>query len=314
MAGPKTALQHGNVSNDPFLTHIPPRAPTAPLAAPARHKALLPQRSLSKTVTAAVFGAPMGVFMATALTLAVFWQVSAAGALVALGGLATIFVAGQRSPKGDPFMVLAVCSALIVGSLTGVYAHEAYVGPFFAIALGREYTDVLANSPAAAYADAGRLLFAKTSTVDTTRAVGYMDHQTFCAAPILDSGPAQARVVGFWAVGVDCCGARGDFECGRVGNGTAKSGVLIGPDGWLTTARVDFLRAIKQAAAVNDLIVEEKPILVRWVEDPNAELSTALISACVVLLFGLCIYVPLLLCTTVFSMSFGEDRSKALPK
>ena len=46
----------------------------------------------------------------------------------------------------------------------------------------------------------------------------------YCVAPILD--PSSTTRVEFWAVGMDCCAERGDFQCGdATAEGTAAAHV-----------------------------------------------------------------------------------------
>merc|ERR1719464_392413 len=132
----------------------------------------------------------------------------------------------SKGPLGmGDLLPCGVCLfAVAAGMLTGVYAHEAYTGPFYGVALGREYHNILASSQGAAYADAGRLHFAETSNVDTNRVLGHKDGRRYCVAPIIDSGNAQMMKISFWAVGLDCCGSRGDFTCGDAGSSSARGG------------------------------------------------------------------------------------------
>mmetsp|Transcript_25398 Transcript_25398/g.70700 ORF Transcript_25398/g.70700 Transcript_25398/m.70700 type:complete len:322 (-) Transcript_25398:100-1065(-) len=305
-------------ANDPFLTGQ--GRLQGKLRAGGRrvtgHKAAPP---LPVSVLSLLCSAPLGLFVVTALTLAVFWQVPAVWAAqvaIGIGILSTgSSVAGRVVPRGSGLPAATGCIAVAAGGLTGLYAHEAYVGPFIASALGREYRNVLASSPAAAYADAGRVVFADTSKADTSRAVGYRNRQTFCAAPVIDSGVDQARTIGFWAVGVDCCyAARGDFECGDAGNSGSQGGIRISPGGILETSYAEFLKAIEQAAVVNDLVVEADPILVHWVKDPGAEQRTALLRAFGVLLLGIAFFVLLLLAVAAASALAGDSGAEDLPQ
>jgi len=169
-------------------------------------------------------------------------------------------------PLALPFCLLAAG----IGAITGVYAHETFAISFYAAALGRGYSGVLASSPGGAYIDAGRLRFAGTSTVDSSRALGYKNRHTFCVAPVVDSGPQQARKISFWAVGLNCCGERASFECGGAGAVGAQAAVRAPPDSLFRRSHSDFMPAIRQAAAVYDLAVDEDPILLHWADDPSS--------------------------------------------
>jgi hypothetical protein len=275
------ANQDGN--NDAFLTH---KAATSrsPLNQPATKKKKKEGRSCTLTAALMLEGGPVVIFILTALMTTAFWQVPAVIASVIFIGV--VIAAVARVGK-DPVLNVTGCMAVFTGVVCGAYAHEACFAPFFVITLGREYRNVQASWPAAAFADAGRLVFAKSSTVDTTRGVGYQDGHTYCAAPVIDSGNAQTRTIGFWAVGIDCCNARGDFECDAAGNSGTNGGVIVASDGLLERSRMLFLLAVNQSAAVNNLVVEEEPLLIRWVEDPAHEQLMLFLSALGVLTLGL---------------------------
>merc|ERR1719464_2253893 len=166
----------------------------------------------------------------------------------------------SKGPLGmGDLLPCGVCLfAVAAGMLAGVYAHEAYTGPFYGVAMGRTYHDVLASSQAAAYADAGKLYFAETSDVDTSRVLGHKDGRRYCVAPIIDRGTAQARKVSFWAIGLDCCGIRSRFECGDAGS-KARGGARAPPDGVFDRPSAGFLKAVRQAAHVYDLEVPAEP-------------------------------------------------------
>lgn len=270
--------------NDPFLSHKGERAEKR--SGPRRGL----HRSFFGTLLTLLIDVPLAIFLMTALTTATFWQVPTVASAAAFVGLVTSVAAGARA-DGDRIPQLTGCAAVVSGVVSGVYAHEVYLGPFFAIAFGSEYNDILASKPVAAFADAGRLHFAKSSVVDTARSVGFQDGRTYCAAPIIDSGDAQTRTVGFWAVGYDCCNARGDFECGAADDNETVTGVVFASDGLLASSRTEFLRAVNQSAAVNDLIVDEEPLLVRWVEDAGREQTVLFFCALGVLTLGGLVFV-----------------------
>lgn len=243
----------------------------------------------------------LAIFMATALTFAAFWPATVIPVVVTLLGFAWAMT-GQVTT----LPIITCCIGLASGALTGLYAHEAYVGPFLKIAHGREYKDVLASAQSAAYSDAGKILFAETSTVDTARSVGYRNRKTFCAAPVLDSGPSQTRTVSFWAVGYDCCNARGDFECGAAGNSGARGGVRLSASSILDDQYEDFTAAVQQAAAVYDLHVDDDSILIRWVENPMAEQAKTLLSAFGILILGTGLFVLLIFTAAAASALTSE--------
>jgi len=181
------------------------------------------------------------------------------------------FPGGRKVVRIGPITPMLHFLAIILGILTGLYAYEAFMWLTYTISFGREYSNVLASESSAAYWDAGSMWFAQTSNVDTSRSVGYMDESTYCVAPILDSGPQQTTV-GFWAVGMDCCGERGAFECHNAGLSDARGAVRVPMGGgMLEWSHKSFERAVKQAAAVHGLTPESDPMFVYWVRDPKQE-------------------------------------------
>lgn len=231
------------------------------------------------------------------LTLLISLPLSMPRSYIKSGALA----AGKMLPVG--MCILAV----VAGMLTGVYAFEVHTGPFYAMALGRSYDNVLASTPGAAYADAGKIRFADSSLVQVDLSVGYRRSPTFCVAPIMDSGDAQLRTVAFWAAGLDCCPSRGSFMCGA-GRTTARAGVRMGPDGMFTKVNREFRRAVAQAAIVADLAVDQDPILLQWVEDPEAEQLSKFLGALSVVGFGSAFFAVAAL--GVYIVSRSLERSK----
>ncbi|CAD7943857.1 unnamed protein product [Amoebophrya sp. A25] len=80
------------------------------------------------------------------------------------------------------------------------------------------YTTSQSSRPAEGkrYQDAGKVYFAGSSvTVDTTKVISFKNHDTYCAAPIVDSTCTEDCGNDFWAVGVNCCGEEGalKFNC-----------------------------------------------------------------------------------------------------
>eukprot|EP00928_Gymnodinium_smaydae_P054897 TRINITY_DN38594_c0_g1_i1.p1 TRINITY_DN38594_c0_g1~~TRINITY_DN38594_c0_g1_i1.p1 ORF type:complete len:315 (+),score=70.98 TRINITY_DN38594_c0_g1_i1:183-1127(+) len=300
----------GGMANDPFLTHDRAAETTSK---DRRFKPAQRGPTPCTMLSRLVLGAPIGLFLVNALVFAVCWQFPAISATVALGGL---FVALHGAGSHAAIRTVSGCGAVCFGSFTGLYAHEAYLGPFFAAVFGREYTNVLASSAAAAYGDAGRLRFADTSTVDSTLSVGYRDRRTFCAAPVVDSGDEQARKVGFWAVGMDCCSARGDFECGAFGNRTARGGLRLLEDGLLERRRSEYMRAVELAAEVNGLAVEDDPILVHWALAPAEEGSKLLMRAAGVIALGLALFLLLVFAGAATSVlaAGGDEEDAFLPQ
>eukprot|EP00419_Tripos_fusus_P056759 CAMPEP_0172928216 /NCGR_PEP_ID=MMETSP1075-20121228/217864_1 /TAXON_ID=2916 /ORGANISM="Ceratium fusus, Strain PA161109" /LENGTH=211 /DNA_ID=CAMNT_0013789495 /DNA_START=653 /DNA_END=1288 /DNA_ORIENTATION=- len=124
------------------------------------------------------------------------------------------------------------------------------------------------------YMDAGIMYFKEDSRVRKETAVAFRNGMTYCVAPIMrhvqESKPGGGPVappsgtVDFWAVGVDCCGKKGEtFTCGEVGTSLARSGLRL-MDG---TARSMFLLGVQEWSAGTGLPVRH-PVFFHWVADP----------------------------------------------
>ena len=195
---------------------------------------------------------------------------------------------------------------------------------FYSLAFGQAYSEVPPYSPGAAYADAGEILFANTAFLDTDSSLGYRDHTTYCVAPVLDSSK-EVKEVTFWAVGVDCCAARGDFQCGEASGNSTRGGVrLESHDGFLgqyglfgRPRDTEFREAIKQAAAVYSLSLDDELILVSWSSSPSYEKWARFGRAIGTIGFGACLFLLSILTMAVIYNYYGgkprASRSQSAP-
>jgi len=284
------AQVHPPQDSEPFVTHAqgPPMQELKLLGRP-------------RPPIGALCGSPLGLFLLSALSFALLWPVTLLPVfLVALGLIVSLTLTLPRQfdakgPLGNgDWLAVCVCLfAAISGTFTGIYAYEVYTGPFYAVVLGREYGDVVASSPGAAYQDGGRFHFARTSAVDYNRVVGFKNRDSYCVAPVVDAGAAQTRKVTFWAVGVNCCSFRGDFKCGDAGNdsGMVKGAARAPPDGVLFRPwEAGYANAIRQAASIYDLEVDEEAILLSWVDDPGASSRALIFCSLGVVLLGAALF------------------------
>lgn len=304
--------------NDPFLSHQRqiPRAQGSLAPGPGLYK-----NTAGKTWNSwfcfSIF-TPIPLFLIISIGFAFLWKVMSfiPVAFVILGLLRTITVGARGNDISDSqtksglwLQSLACLLAVVLGTATGIFAYEHFMRTFYNLAYGREYQNVVASSPAAAYADAGKLYFADTSTVDLSKALGYKREHTYCVAPIIDSGPEQVRTIGFFAIGLDCCGSRGEFECGGAGEDQARGGVRAPVDGVFEFSHSAFMDAVMQAAAVYDIEPEEEPLLVHWVKDPNREQRNAILATLGTVILGTGLFVIMVIILSVMaslSMSQGQ--------
>lgn len=197
-----------------------------------------------------------------------------------LACFALIFVFSSPMDAGGRSAVSlgVLCAfAIVLGVLGGLHNYGNHMEQYWLYEEAREYHNVLPSEPAAAHADAGKITFAEAARIDTTKAVGYKAASTYCVAPILD--PSSSNRVEFWAVGLDCCAPRGEFNCDdatKEGTEAAHGGLVVFNTGSGSLATSEyrhyeyFSKAVKESEAANDLVSSAEPIFVRWVKDPES--------------------------------------------
>lgn len=181
-----------------------------------------------------------------------------------------------------------MCGLLALGS--GVFAGiilSTIMEPVMHAHFLRTYTDVNPNSNPMMYSDGGVLHFASGTTLETGSSAGYLSWPyTYCAAPIVATGGAADAAVGFWAVGVNCCSANGEFTCDDAGDSTASSGLRVESHalGDATGHAVDnnYDLAVRKASAMYGKTIAASPVYVVWQKDPGQHATVSLIIALVV--------------------------------
>lgn len=247
---------------------------------------------------------PLVFFIINALTFMLLWQLAkGVPILIAFIMLGSVFGYTVKNSRGKEeggllpslsgknamqamkvwLHIVVAWLAVALGAVTGLHADESSMNQFLAITFGREYENVLASTPGAAYSDAGKMFFASSSKVDTDRAIGFQEGTVYCAAPIVDENQGR-NAIAFWAIGYDCCDARGKFECGDAGNSKVRGGVRAPPDVLFSEDTGLFLKAVQQASAVHNLDIDEDVVMLHWVENPDSVAVAKLFAA-----FGTCL-------------------------
>lgn len=177
-----------------------------------------------------------------------------------------------------------ICSqAVIVGTILGFVLYFRYLAYYWKYEEMRSYTNVAAAQSPAAFGDGSMFLFTEDTRVDPTRGVGYRSKwtgDTYCVAPIVDSTMNQGSDIYYWAVGKDCCNARGDFQCDDASDFTTRSGlVMLEPSDivrsfmrWAVRGSPyeEYRDAISLQEAQYFTKASSEPKLVRWTRDPIA--------------------------------------------
>jgi len=314
-----------DLKNDPFLTHTTKTAQQSKWSQPAKSGPLGPTAGQYPNKAAnnddypkmrKLYVYPMLHFLVTSLSFMVLWEVNKTiPILLAAVNLITtisdnVVKDSQGNEEDTGFMlpqlagknlhrhilvwlhIVLTWLAIFLGAVTGINAEESYMSQFYAITFFSEYENVLANTPGAAYSDAGKVWFASSSKLHPEKSVGFKDKLTYCAAPIIDDNQGPKSIT-FWAIGFDCCDARGGFKCGDVKS--VKGGVRAPPDGFFAQDNGDFQKAVALAAHVNNLEVDKDVILLHWVDNPDHEAMTKFWNAVGAVMIGTGCYFLLLL-------------------
>lgn len=255
---------------------------------------LVPFVTLVGTVLICSFYRCARTYAGTGMT---FWSTIVMDAF--LLALAVMILASLAMPQRriyGIFLLLVAGIGCYVGRLNYI-TNSSFA---CAAAMHREYANVPPDARAGAYQDAGKVHFERFTMVDTTRSLGLLSQGiTYCAAPILQdfiptnrlgtppvgdeadvaAAPAAAAPAGavaqkpvpkraeFWAVGYDCCDARGNFHCDDAKDKDARAGVVMRDPGehWLAIPpNAQFTKAVKAAAEHYGLPVPAAPMLMRW--------------------------------------------------
>mmetsp|Transcript_162 Transcript_162/g.585 ORF Transcript_162/g.585 Transcript_162/m.585 type:complete len:319 (-) Transcript_162:242-1198(-) len=181
-----------------------------------------------------------------------------------------------RAWRLSALSVLAGVSVSMIMYFSFIVFYDAYVDM-------KEYTNVVGSASAAQYSDAGVLVFSSETSIDTSKAVGYRSAalgQTVCVAPIIDTNMADSDAINFYAIGLDCCEWRAQFECHDSADADARTGMLLLYPETLVSQlmawtvedalnRTQYDDAISLQAAVYDTTVAEDTRLVYWTKDAD---------------------------------------------
>lgn len=206
---------------------------------------------------------------------------------------------------------IACLIACVLCAFLGLYANRHFLQEYWRLKKGNTYNNVLPSEPAMSHDDASVLIFTEGTIIDTSRASGYKTPGGIkCVAPVLNAVDFDGRVE-YWAVGTNCCHARGDFACDDALDPLARSGIVLGiyPGPPVTTPPPTSLRAdeaaeastvvlsrledssqewvpaIRAAEATFGVVAAERALLVRWSADPSRQEGN-LFKAAIILLTG----------------------------
>lgn len=265
--------------------------------------------------------------------------------LATLGG---VIVNMLMKPRIFEYGVLLLTCA-VVGSTLGRWNFGQNSFHFCGIYTHKAYAGVEADASSTRYQDAGKIYFSADSHIAVDKSIGFVyDEVTYCAAPILHSAaapapaatallskhrhqgraleavelaadreeaaPAAPAFVDFWAVGRNCCDARGGFKCFKDGELGANSGIVLrdsGEHGLFDDVHRGFLLAVTAAADNYDLPVPVNPMLVEWGHNLNQLKRKWLTHAISVILFVSASSIVLFAITSFIRPCSGPRRASA---
>lgn len=242
---------------------------------------------------------PWAVFAMLALVFSIgYWRLryTAWTAFTVISALSAAVVAGVGPPQRPDLPVIeakevqrrcvgGLClAAAVLGATVGIYDYQMYVRVYETYAASPTRQEVLVTESAGAFPDMRELTFVPGTQVDVARSLGYVDGEhLFCVAPVVAGSPAGTAAwmlpdhsprANFWAAGLDCCKARGDFRCGDAGDVQASGGlVVMDPSPWATAVLPKYRAAVHEAAAAYGIHAPEDAVILYWSLSPEEDLE-----------------------------------------
>lgn len=208
----------------------------------------------------------------------------------------------------------SVLIACVLSASIGLQANKQFLEEYWRLQRGNTYNNVLPSESAMSHDDASVLFFTEGTIIDTSRASGYKSPAGIrCVAPILNALDFDG-LVEYWAVGNNCCHARGDFACDDALDPNARSGIVLGiyPGAAITTLpptslsvehadatallrrpedlEHDWVPAIRAAEATFGVVAAERALLVRWSSDPSQQQNHLLKAATVMVIIAIFVH------------------------
>lgn len=197
----------------------------------------------------------------------------------------TIFGARKRDQRMWILIMGFLCALVtFVGLFFGFfmyYRHLVYYQRYMEM---RTYSNVGGSQATSGFNDGSMFLFTQDTRLDVMRSVGYKSRwtgETYCVAPVVDSTMTSANQINFWAVGDNCCLARGEFVCGDAEDAQTMSAlVLLEPEDvvrpfmrWAVAGSVypRYIKSIHLQEAAYATRAAQNIKLLYWVKDPIAK-------------------------------------------
>jgi len=218
------------------------------------------------------------------------WRRSFGGAicifLSCLGGSAAMCIYGRGNREKRFWIIMMGCICVVctfIGLIFGFFMYFRYLVYYERYLEMRTYSNVGGSQSVTEFNDGSMFLFTQDTRLDVMRSVGYKSRFTgevYCVAPVVDSTMTAADNINFWAVGSDCCLARGEFMCNDAQDAKTMSAlVVLEPEDvvrpfmkWAVAGSVypRYERAIKLQEAAYATRQARRIKMLFWVKDPIA--------------------------------------------
>jgi|Transcript_10194 hypothetical protein len=180
-----------------------------------------------------------------------------------------------KEPSWTVFLFISMVIAISLGSILGTMNFHSFMQRYYDYENLNQYMSVdVTKMRGAELMDGGRLNFINGTNLDTRKALGFKNADTYCVAPISMTSakgvPAELFTYDFWAVGVNCCsGDVSDFKCGEYNNPKARAGLRVLED----ETRAFYRLAVQQAEAMFHIRADH-PLFLYWGEDASEEMQS----------------------------------------
>jgi hypothetical protein len=197
---------------------------------------------------------------------------------------ALIIYYGMRKKDKRQWIILMgfLCIVVaLIGIIFGFFMYYKHLVYYLRYKEMRSYSNVAGGEAPSQFGDGSMFLFTQYTRLDVMRSVGFKskwDGNTYCVAPVVDSDMTNADEINFWAVGENCCLARGEFICEDAEDPTTMSAlVVLEPTDvvrpmmqWAVAGSVfpKFENAIKLQESAYATRSAQEPKLLYWVKDP----------------------------------------------
>lgn len=214
---------------------------------------------------------------------------------------------------------------IMVGLIWGFFMYYRHLVYYQKYQEMRSYSNVGGSQTTQQFNDGSMFLFTQDTRLDVMRSVGFRSRwtgQTYCVAPVVDSTMTAANPINFWAVGPNCCLARGEFACGDAADSQTMSAlVVLEPEDvvrpfmkWAVAGSVypRYINALHLQESAFATRASKNIKLLYWVKDPIAKMdSFYLVAKFDTIWFSVALWIVLLFSSYVICYKWRWVRPRA---